>query len=100
MLEQSAKSVAAHAEAADAVLTQLATTPDGLSQDEAERRSERFGPNRTPEPAKTHVVLRFLRHFHNALIYVLIAAAIITSWLGHPLDTAVIVFVVLANAVI
>ena len=91
---------AAHAEPADAVLARLSSAPEGLSQDEAERRLAQYGPNSTPGAARTPVILRFLRHFHNALIYVLIAAAAVTWWLGHPLDTAVIIFVVLANAVI
>ena len=78
----------------------LASSPSGLSSQQASVRLEVFGHNRTPKAPSTPLVLRFLRHFHNALIYVLIAAAGITWWLGHPIDTAVILFVVIANAVI
>jgi len=45
-------------------------------------------------------VLRFLSHFHNVLIYVLLGSAAITTALGHGVDTAVILTVVLVNAVI
>jgi magnesium-transporting ATPase (P-type) len=45
-------------------------------------------------------VLRFLSHFHNILIYVLIGAASITALLGHVVDTFVIIAVVIINAVI
>ncbi|MEL6324119.1 MAG: HAD-IC family P-type ATPase, partial [Pseudomonadota bacterium] len=58
------------------------------------------GPNETPKSPSTPLILRFARHFHNALIYVLIAAAAVTWWLDHPIDTAVILFVVFANAII
>jgi magnesium-transporting ATPase (P-type) len=42
----------------------------------------------------------FWAQFHNVLIYVLLAAALVTAVLGHGVDTAVILLVVLANAVI
>jgi P-type E1-E2 ATPase len=45
-------------------------------------------------------LLRFLSHFHNILIYVLIGAAGITSLLGHVVDTFVIIAVVIINAFI
>jgi calcium-translocating P-type ATPase len=45
-------------------------------------------------------LVRFLRHFHNVLIYVLIGAAVVTGALQHWVDTGVILAVVLANAVI
>jgi len=45
-------------------------------------------------------VLRFLAHFHNVLVYVLIIAAIVTASLDHWVDTWVILAVVIANAII
>ncbi|EHJ91790.1 Cation-transporting ATPase pma1 [Vreelandella boliviensis LC1] len=50
--------------------------------------------------AGRHPLLRFLTHFHNALIYFLLAAAIAASLLGHFVDASVIVAVVLVNAVV
>ncbi len=44
--------------------------------------------------------MRFLAQFHNVLIYVLLGAAAVTAGLQHWVDTAVILAVVLANAVI
>jgi len=89
-----------HAEPLDDALARLSTSRKGLNQAEADARLEEYGPNRTPRGRRTPALLRFFRHFHNALIYVLIGAAAITWWLGHPIDTAVILFVVFANAVI
>ena len=89
-----------HTMGVEAAIAQLSGTAGGLSETEAARRLETFGHNRVPARAKTPVFLRFLRHFNNALIYVLIASALVTAWLGHPIDTAVILFVVIANAVI
>jgi magnesium-transporting ATPase (P-type) len=44
--------------------------------------------------------LRFLLQFHNVLIYVLLAAAVVTALLGHWIDSGVILGVVVINAII
>ncbi len=72
----------------------------GLGGAEAARRLEAHGQNRLPEAPGRNVVIRFLSHFNNILIYVLLGAAVITAALGHMVDTGVIVAVVVANAVI
>ncbi|QDG50573.1 cation-transporting P-type ATPase [Persicimonas caeni] len=89
-----------HAKPADTVLDSLETSADGLSNEEAQARLEAYGPNRLPEPEKRSALVRFLRHFHNILIYVLLGSAAITALLGHFIDTGVILAVVIANAVI
>ncbi|TAK50796.1 MAG: cation-transporting P-type ATPase, partial [Gammaproteobacteria bacterium] len=80
------------------VLQRLGSHHRGLSHDEAARRLGEIGPNRLPVPPKEGGLRRFLRQFHNLLIYVLIAAAIITALLAHWIDTGVIAAVVLINA--
>jgi magnesium-transporting ATPase (P-type) len=89
-----------HARTAEDAAATFATGPAGLTGAEARRRLERDGPNRLPEPPRAGPVLRFLRQFNNLLIYVLLAAAAVTAALGHPVDTGVILAVVLVNAII
>jgi magnesium-transporting ATPase (P-type) len=89
-----------HALDAEQVWSRLASAPRGLSSAEALARFERLGPNRLPDPPRDSPLRRFLRHFNDVLIYVLIGSALITAALGHWLDTAVIVGVVVANAII
>jgi magnesium-transporting ATPase (P-type) len=72
----------------------------GLTADEARRRLEEFGPNRLPEAERESALLRFLKQFHNVLIYVLLVAAVITALLGEWIDMGVILAVVLINAII
>ncbi|MGF1526785.1 MAG: cation-transporting P-type ATPase [Candidatus Competibacterales bacterium] len=84
----------------DATTAAVETRPQGLSTDEAARRLERYGPNRLPEAPRRSPILRFLTHFDNVLIYVLLGAAVITAGLGHFVDTGVILAVVIANAII
>lgn len=89
-----------HAQAGDAVLAELKATPKGLDHAEAESRLATFGPNRLPVARQRGMLSRFLAQFHNVLIYVLLGSAAITAFLGHGVDTGVILAVVLANAVI
>ena len=89
-----------HAVSKEDALQSLGAVETGLSSAEADRRLAEYGPNRLPEPPKRSTLLRFLTHFHNLLIYVLIASATVTAALQHWVDTGVIIAVVLANAVI
>ncbi|MBC7281833.1 cation-transporting P-type ATPase [Hoeflea sp.] len=89
-----------HAIETDASLEAMQATAGGLSQYEVAARLEIHGPNRLPQPPKRSVILRFLSHFHNILIYVLIGSSIITVFMQHYVDTAVILAVVIANAII
>ena len=80
-------------------MRQLSAGKDGLSFDEAERRLADVGPNRLPAPPKDGPLKRFFKHFHDVLIYILIAAAGITALLAHWIDTGVILGVVIINAI-
>jgi magnesium-transporting ATPase (P-type) len=85
---------------ADAVLTTLETGASGLTSEEARARKARFGPNRLPEAPRQNPVRRFLLQFHNLLIYVLLAAAALAAAIGQLLDAAVVLGVVILNAII
>ncbi|GGG29398.1 carbonate dehydratase [Caldovatus sediminis] len=89
-----------HALPAEEALRRLGADPAGLDAAEAARRLAEHGPNRLPSAKPRGPLRRFLAQFDNLLIYVLLAAAAVTALLGHPLDTAVILGVVVVNAVI
>ncbi len=82
------------------VLGAFATPAPGPSASERRARLGRFGHNKLPAPYKQGLVKRFLLQFHNVLIYVLLGASVVTFGLGHMTDTAVILGVVLVNAII
>lgn len=82
------------------VLAALGTERYGLSGVEAAARLKESGPNRLPPTPKRSAIVRFLSHFNNILIYVLLGSAAITASLGHVVDTSVIIAVVITNAVI
>ena len=89
-----------HALAAEEALPALATSREGLSAAEAQARLRVHGPNRLPAPPRRSAWRRFLAQFANLLIYVLLAAALVTAAIGEWADAAVIVGVVLLNAVV
>jgi magnesium-transporting ATPase (P-type) len=89
-----------HNQTSGETLATLESKPEGLSEEEAKQRLQTFGMNKLPELAQRNLLLRFLLHFHNILIYVLIGAAGVTAILGHVVDTFVIIAVVVINAVI
>ncbi|MGC2857718.1 cation-transporting P-type ATPase [Novispirillum sp. DQ9] len=89
-----------HARTADDALAALAATAHGLEDAEAARRRATHGANRLPQGKPRSPWLRFAAQFNNLLIQVLLGAAAVTAVLGHWIDTAVIVAVVLLNAVI
>ncbi|MCR9089990.1 cation-transporting P-type ATPase [Algiphilus sp.] len=90
----------AHARGGAEVLQQLNAAPSGLSSAEAEARLAHFGGNHLPATKTDSLLKRFLRQFHNLLIYLLLLAAVGTALLGHWLDCAVILGVVIVNAAI
>ncbi len=87
-----------HALTAEKALRRLGSSAHGLTEAEAERRLKIHGLNLLPAPRAAGMLLRFLRQFHNVLIYVLLAAAAVTASLGHWIDMSVILGAVLLNA--
>ncbi|MBC8209968.1 MAG: cation-transporting P-type ATPase [Gammaproteobacteria bacterium] len=97
---KSITSIAWHSQSSEAAFEQLSCSAEGLTTPEAQQRLQQFGPNRLRPADKQGPLMRFLLQFHNVLIYVLLGAGIVTALLGHWVDSAVIVGVVLINAII
>lgn len=81
--------------------TLLETDSDrGLSEKEAARRLEANGPNELKEAKKKSAPERFLEQLNDPLIYVLMAAAVISLLLHEISDAAIIAVVVCMNAMV
>lgn len=80
------------------VLNYFKSSEKGLSEKEAKRRLEEYGYNDISTSHKRHVWNIFLAQFTNALVLVLIAAAIIAYLLGEHVDSLVIFSILLINA--
>jgi Ca2+-transporting ATPase len=84
----------------DAVFSELGTTSQGLSGDEAERRLAVHGRNELEEERAIRPATILLRQFRSPLIYILIVAAAVTVALDEYVDAAVIGLVLVFNAVV
>ena len=90
------------------VARRLATDVEsGLSAEEAASRLDRFGPNRLEESAAVPAWKKFLAQFADPLVYLLLAAVVISvgAWAlegagGFPFEAVVIAVIVVANAVL
>ena len=87
------------------VLEEQATTPGGLSQEEAKNRLEKFGENKLVEKEKESVIKKFFKELCEPMTIILIVAAIIsavTAILSNDsiADTIIILSVVIVNAVL
>src|SRR5262249_40606677 len=90
-----------HAIAADDVVRRLSTNNEtGVDPAEIPKRLANYGPNRLPEAARRGPFLRFLLQFNNVLVYVLLAAAFVKLMMNLWLDAAIILGVVVINALL
>ncbi|ADG75312.1 ATPase, P-type (transporting), HAD superfamily, subfamily IC [Cellulomonas flavigena DSM 20109] len=89
-----------YAEDAREVLDRLATSSAGLTSGEAAVRLDTVGPNRLPTAGRPPALVRFLGHFDDVLIYILLAAAVLKAFLGDWVDFTVILVVALVNALV
>ncbi len=90
-----------HEKTATEVALALGTDPEkGLSSQEAGRRLLSHGPNRMAEKKGKGLLRRFIDQFADALIYILLAAALVSVLLGEISDSIIILAVVLINAVV
>lgn len=82
------------------VAQQLGTPEGGLSEDEARTRLDLHGRNALASAKPMHPLVRLLRQFHNLLLYLMMAAGLITAALGEWVDAGVLWAAVLINAFI
>jgi Ca2+-transporting ATPase len=82
------------------VFKRLQTSEEGLSEAQAKKHLETYGPNKIAEEKKTSRLQIFIRQFSSPLIYILLIAALVTFLLQSYTDTGVILTIVLFNAII
>lgn len=82
----------------EAVLTALEAEPAGLSDEEAVRRLDLYGRNALPEGRAAGRFRVFLRQFASPLIYLLLAAGVLSLFIGDRWDAWFIFGVLVLNA--
>jgi P-type Ca2+ transporter type 2C len=94
------KAEAWHQRSADEVLAGLGSTAGGLSTEEAGQRLAADGPNELKESKRINPLRIILGQFKSLIIWILIAAGIISGLLGEVVDAIAILAIVILNAVI
>ncbi len=89
-----------HGMEVESVFAELKSSSRGLSAGDAAVRLKQFGPNELSEKKKKSPFRMFLDQFLDFMILVLIAAAVISGFIGEVTDTVAIVVIVIGNAVI
>jgi H+-transporting ATPase len=77
----------------------LSSSPDGLTQAEAQKRLTQYGPNEIAEK-KTNELLRFLSYFWGPIPWMIEAAVILSAAARHWPDFGIILLLLLANALV
>ena len=72
----------------------------GLSDDEAQARLKKFGPNQLQGKKRKSILQLFLGQLKDVLIYVLFGAVVITVLMGEYIDSIIILLVIIINAVL
>ena len=93
-------SLAPFARSAEAVLDDQHSSPHGLSRNEAEQRLQQYGKNTLPQARIPGIGAIFIRQFASPLIYVLLAAAVLSVIIEEWSDAGFISAVLILNAVI
>jgi len=73
---------------------------DGLGPLSIKHREEQFGKNALKERKRDSNLKKFFLQFHNALIYILLGASLVTALLHEWIDSGVIFGVVIINVII
>ena len=77
----------------------LGSSPDGLTQAEAQKRLTQYGPNEIAEK-KTNEILKFLSYFWGPIPWMIEAAVILSAAAQHWPDFGIILLLLLANAMV
>src|ERR1035437_1294670 len=81
----------------DEFLSRVGTSVKGLTTEEAESRRALYGSNEVVRKAKRSLILEFISHFHSPVTVILIIAAIVSGFLGDPLDAIIILSIVMVS---
>jgi H+-transporting ATPase len=81
------------------VETKLASSPQGLTGEEAERRLAQYGPNELIEKTESPI-LKFLGYFWGPIPWMIEAAAVLSAIVHHWSDFIIILVLLIANALV
>ena len=85
---------------AEQVLQQLKSSSQGLSRQEARQRLSEYGANSLKQKRQSNTLTLLLSQFKSPIILILMAAAILSGFLGDIIDTVLILGIVLISGLL
>lgn len=85
---------------AEQALQETGSAPGGLSNDEATRRLEQYGPNELQEKVQRTKWQILLDQFKGILTVLLVVAALVSAFLGDWIEAVAILIIVVLNGVL
>src|SRR3989338_11030478 len=89
-----------HNKSIEQALKELNTSNKGLSEQEAESRLKEYGLNEIKESKKIPPWRIFLEQFRSVVLWILIAATLISAFLREYIDAIVILIIIILIAVL
>ena len=89
-----------HSMEVEEAIRELNANETGLSQEEAQKRLQKFGPNELKKEKGTSPIKLFVEQFMDILIVILLVATGLSIYLGELTDAIVIIAIVLACAIL
>jgi len=89
-----------HQLTSDKVLKHFSSGIRGLSEEQAQERLAQYGPNEIGREREISLIRKFLSQFNSFIVYILIAAVFISFILHEYIDSAVIIAILIVNAVL
>jgi len=86
--------------APDDAFNQLGTNRNGLTREEAQKRLQYFGANLLKPGRRTDTLTLLLNQFRSPLVLILIIAAILSFFLGDPVNAGIILVIVAASGLL
>ncbi|MBU7044465.1 MAG: HAD-IC family P-type ATPase [Theionarchaea archaeon] len=95
--DNSSQKIPWHALSENELINKLDSTPHGLSTEQAEERLKKYGPNELEKAKETSKIKLIIKQITNPLIYLLLAATLLSVLTGHFIDAGAIIAVVILN---
>ncbi|MDD1420670.1 cation-transporting P-type ATPase [Dolichospermum sp. ST_sed1] len=82
------------------VFGQVQSTPQGLTSEDAKQRLSKYGANSLKQKQHSHTLTLLLNQFNSPIILILMAAAILSSFLKDTIDAVIILVIVLTSGLL
>ena len=89
-----------HSQKPEEIYKTLNSSITGLTNKEAQKRIEKYGPNELPKEKKAGILEIFLSQFKSTIIYIMIAACAFSFFLEEYVDGFAIIIIILLDVIL